>query len=108
MRIRLGDLKKVIKEEAERLSEGYPQIGGSSELIPFATVEKLWNQMSGGRAPDEVEPEEHEEFIASIAGQLNADEDVVRDIVVDWGTSTSLDALRGATRRPVPTGYEGL
>jgi hypothetical protein len=91
------------------LQEGYPQIGGSSNLVPFATVQKLWNQLSGGLDPDEVEPEEHEEFIAQIAGQLNTDEDTIRDMVVDWGTSTSLNALSGATkRRPVPAGFEGL
>jgi hypothetical protein len=100
--VKLGadDLRKVIKEEAQRVHEEYPQIGGTSdeELVPFAPVQKKWLELSGGLEPDEVEPEEHEEFIVTIAAGLGVPEDAVRDLIQDWGEATSLGALTDAVR----------
>lgn len=58
-------------------------------------VEKMWFELSNGLEPDEVTPEEHEEYIAAISTELGVDEDSVRERVVIWGENSSMDALRG-------------
>jgi hypothetical protein len=49
MKIRLGDLKKIIKEEAVL-----------ARSASFDTLQRQWLKLSGGLEPDEVDPQDHE------------------------------------------------
>ncbi len=56
-----------------------------------ARVMETWTEVSGGPTPADVEPDRHEKILSEVISRLSVDEDLVAEIVREWGQGESLE-----------------
>ncbi len=82
------------KQLKKFVTENFPPDSTKRVPLDYSTVMEMWLEKSGGLEPDEVDPERHEQLISIVAGALNADQQEVADMIVDWGSATSMGPMR--------------